>query len=1256
LLQRPRSGDAPEGPLEDREERRLVHAGAGRTVLIVEDNPITRKLLRVALEIGGYEVIDASDGRTALEITAERRPDLLVLDYVLPDMDGLELLAEIRRRGPAEIPAIVVTGMVSRLDEFRRRAGPSTHFLPKPVEPSHLLEAVRGHLAPPASKRAGPRILVVDDELLNRKLTSFRLEAAGYEVEAVASGAAALESARRSAPDAILSDVMMPVMDGFSLCREARLDQTLASIPVVLLSSAYVDDADRDLARKMGAHALVVRTPDLHAATAALKEALAASVPVPVTVPDNGNGNAVAELHRDRLQVQLERQNSHNEMLLRQAAIQATALSLIRGLSEVLAQPNEVPQILGDVLAHCLDAAGLSTGLLYMAESGGHHRLQAQFGVTGQRKADAELFFGHPELIRRIAVTGQPLAISAATKGGDADVGDFLTRVGHSSILILPFVVLGQTFGELVLASDDHDLTETAWIGFARSLALQFGQTVALGQSLKRLAESEASYRALMENAKDAIFILDEGGKIREANRMAETLLALPRNQMVGRHISAFAPAGTGGGADDTNAARFQELVAAGGGRSENVQLRRGDGALVAVDFSQSITQINGATSVLAIGRDVTDRNRGAGALRDAERRLHHVVSSSPAVLYSLRLDGERLVGTWVSENVERLTGYAAAVVNAPEWWVSHIHPDDRERVTDQVAALLAHGSVAREYRFRHKGGAYRWVHDEQLLIADADGWPEVIGSWTDVTDRKEAEQRLQRSDKQYQLLFDRNPYPMWVFDLETLGFLAVNDAAVRDYGWTRDEFLHLTLADVRPATTNPALEDHLAAVRAEPDAHGAARVWRHQKRDGTCIDAEVVATTITFRGRRARLTLTADVTERTALQTQLAKAQKMEAVGQLAGGIAHDFNNLLGVITGYSELLIREVPADSRERKRAEEIKRAADRAAALTRQLLAFSRRQVLQPKVLDLNEVVPEVEKMLRRLIPESIQIVIVAGADLGRVRADAGQLEQVLMNLAINARDAMPVGGRLVIETANADLDETYVRTNPEAKAGRYVMLVVSDTGHGMDEPTMSRIFEPFFTTKEEGRGTGLGLATVYGIVRQSGGTVNVYSEPGRGTSFKVYLPRVDDQLAAVMRPDLLASPGGVETILLVEDSDPLRMLIRELLENVGYTVLDASAPDAALALAEKTATDVHLLLTDMVMPGMSGQELARRVAILKPRSGVVFMSGYTDQLVGEEGTLAPGTHFLQKPFTMDALLKTLRRALDAGPGIPARSRA
>jgi two-component system cell cycle sensor histidine kinase/response regulator CckA len=1215
------------------------------TILLVEDNPITRKMLRVVLEIEGYDVADSPDGKTALELAAVRRPDLLIFDYVLPDTDGLQLLAQVRGKvGAPEVPAIILTGMVSRLEELRARTGASTHFLAKPVEPSQLIEVVRAQLAPAAGRARGQRILVVDDEPLNLKLGTVRLRRAGYEVETASGGKEALGLARHRRPDAILSDVMMPSMDGFTFCREVRRDAALGSVPVILVSSAYVDEADRELARQMGAHALVVRSPDMRDALAAIEAALRGTVgAAPPPTSDD-----VTALHRERLQVQLERQTARNETLLRQAAIQATALSLIRGLSEVLAQPRDVAQILGDVLVHCLDAAGLSTGLLYIAEPSGEHRLQALFGIPADRKTDAEALFGHPQLVRRIVESRKPVALSARGEKADSAIRDFLGRVGHPSVLIVPFVVLGETFGELLLASDSHDLSESTWVGFACNLALQFGQTVALGQSLKRLAASESRYRALMEHANDAIYVLDPQGTILEANQQSETLLGLPRDRVIGQHVSAFTPVAPG--ETPEYLVRVQQVLAAGGGHVDNVGLRRGDGSLVQVDFSISLNTIDGQATVLSIGRDVTERNRAATALRQAQERLHHVVSHSPAVLYSLRPEGDRFVATWISENVERLLGYTAEDVLPADWWPSRLHPEDRDRAVAEMAGILASGYVEHEYRVRGKDGEYRWLRAEVRLLRDASGHPvEAVGSWSDVSARKDAELKLQQSEEQYRLLFDSNPHPMWAYDEETLRCLAVNDAALRHYGYTRDEFLAMTALDIRPPEDVADFRNEYAAHRAEHDRapFHSAHPFRHRKKDGTVVEVDVAANSIVFDGRAAWLLLATDVTEKRNLEKQLARAQKMEAVGQLAGGVAHDFNNLLGVITGYSELLMREVPPESRERKRGEEIKRAADRAAALTRQLLAFSRRQVLQPKVLDLNDVVAEVEKMMRRLITENIQIVTVAAPKLGKVRADAGQIEQVLVNLAINARDAMPSGGRLTIETANVELDETYVRANPEAHAGSYVMLAVADTGHGMDAKTISRIFEPFFTTKEDGKGTGLGLASVYGIVRQSGGTVTVYSEPGRGTTFKVYLPRVEAAGAPEPRVEPAAPAGGTETILLVEDADSLRLLVRELLENAGYVVLDAETPDKALSLAQSIPGPIHLVLTDMVMPRMNGQELARGLVTLKPEARVVFMSGYTDQAFGDQGTLEPGTHFLQKPFTMDALLRTIRQALDAG---------
>jgi nitrogen-specific signal transduction histidine kinase/ActR/RegA family two-component response regulator len=408
----------------------------------------------------------------------------------------------------------------------------------------------------------------------------------------------------------------------------------------------------------------------------------------------------------------------------------------------------------------------------------------------------------------------------------------------------------------------------------------------------------------------------------------------------------------------------------------------------------------------------------------------------------------------------------------------------------------------------------------------------------------------------------------------------------------------------------------------------------------------EVTSHQLTFAGRLAELVLVNDVTERKQLEEQLRQSQKMEAVGQLAGGVAHDFNNLLTAITGYSELTLRWLPEDSAMRHNVLEIKKAGERAASLTRQLLAFSRRQVLQPVVLDINSLVTDVSKMLRRLVGEDIEFITLLRPEAGRINADPGQIEQVLMNLVVNARDAMPRGGKLIIETANVELDEAYADRHVAVNPGSYVMLAVSDTGTGMDEETRARIFEPFFTTKEEGKGTGLGLSTVYGIVKQSGGNVWVYSEVGRGTTFKIYLPRVaedtQEQVPAVEREELLR---GTETILLTEDEGLVRRLVREALETYGYTVLETTSGGEAISACEGYDGPIHLLVTDVIMPGMDGRELANELTRLRPEMRVLFMSGYTDDAIVHHGVLDADMPFLQKPFSPDDLARKVREVLD-----------
>jgi signal transduction histidine kinase len=416
-------------------------------------------------------------------------------------------------------------------------------------------------------------------------------------------------------------------------------------------------------------------------------------------------------------------------------------------------------------------------------------------------------------------------------------------------------------------------------------------------------------------------------------------------------------------------------------------------------------------------------------------------------------------------------------------------------------------------------------------------------------------------------------------------------------------------------------------------------------RKNGATFPIDLAVTEFRLDSDRYFVGIVRDISDKKKLESQFHQAQKMEAFGQLAGGVAHDFNNLLTVISGYSEMLFTSLPPDDPRKKMADGIRRAGDRAAALTRQLLAFSRQQVLEPKILDLNVILTDIGKMLRRLIGEDVQFSTVLRPAISPVKVDPGQIEQVIINLAVNARDAMAQGGKLTIETSEVDLDESYVRTRPEMRPGRFVALTVSDTGSGMSPEVQARIFEPFFTTKGVGKGTGLGLAVVHGIVKQSGGSIEVYSEAGIGTTFKVYLPAVEEQLAALSShgPDL--PPRGTETILLVEDDDSVRDFAALALEGLGYAVLTAPGAEAALLLMANHTATVDLLVTDVVMPETGGRKLAETLQSLYPGLKVLFISGYTDDAVVRHGVLQADVAFLQKPFTPNSLAKKVRDVLN-----------
>jgi two-component system, cell cycle sensor histidine kinase and response regulator CckA len=536
------------------------------------------------------------------------------------------------------------------------------------------------------------------------------------------------------------------------------------------------------------------------------------------------------------------------------------------------------------------------------------------------------------------------------------------------------------------------------------------------------------------------------------------------------------------------------------------------------------------------------------------------------------------------------------------------------------------------------------YQNEKAYDIRDLEFLDSVGGHIALAIERRSAEDALRKSASMFRLLFAHNPIPTWVFDRETLRFLQVNDAAVREYGYSSEEFEGMTVLDIRLASEQAAFLEYIRQPNPDDQYKGH---WKHVRKDGKVIDTDVIVHRLEYAGRAVHLIVAQDVGERQQLEEQLRQAQKMEAVGRLAGGVAHDFNNLLMVIKGHTELLLNALPPGDGSQRKIELIDRAADRAASLTRQLLAFSRMQVLQPRVMSLNNVVEELGKLIPRLIGEDVELVIRTSPDLGAIRADASQMEQVIMNLAVNARDAMPDGGRLLIETSNAELDRTYSNARPVVTPGNYVLLAVSDTGTGMDAETQARIFEPFFTTKEQGKGTGLGLSTVYGVVKQSGGFIWVYSEVGKGTSFKIYLPRVDQAIEGGPAIRIYAeAPRGTETVLLAEDESDVRELAREFLEAAGYTVIQARHGQEALKLAAEHSSEIDLLVTDLVMPGMTGQQLAALLQQSHAGLGVIFMSGYSEHAASEAAQASSAVRILTKPFNRGALLRAVREVLGA----------
>jgi PAS domain S-box-containing protein len=628
---------------------------------------------------------------------------------------------------------------------------------------------------------------------------------------------------------------------------------------------------------------------------------------------------------------------------------------------------------------------------------------------------------------------------------------------------------------------------------------------------------------------------------------------------------------------------------------------------------------------------------------RDHEDRFLQVAENIDEIFFVMNAQYTETL--YINPAYEKISGRSCqSLYDEPRSFVGPVPPEDRERL------LLYMGRIQRgehpgkiEYRVLRPDGETRWLLAHAAPIRNEQGEVyRIAGVALDVTDSRKAESALEESAERFRKLAQAS------FD----AILITQDGFVYDVNRGHaDMFGYASVEEVigRPITDFVA-EESLADVqrRFANNIEGTYQLVGKRK-DGRRILLEATGATHVIAGRPARITALRDVTERRSLEDQFRQAQKMEAVGRLAGGVAHDFNNLLTVIMSYTDMLSEGLAVQDPRADDLDQIRKAAVTATSLTRQLLAFSRHQVIEPRLVDLSDVVSMSNKLLNRLIGEDIDVVTTIAKEPLAVMIDPGQLEQVIMNLAVNARDAMPRGGKLILETANVKIDADYARDQWLANSGRFAMLAVTDTGVGMDEATLARIFEPFFTTKDVGKGTGLGLATVFGIIKQSNGFIRVSSEIGRGTTFKIYLPLVDRPTERYDgQPELAQLPVGTETVLLAEDAAAVRAAARQILERYGYTVLEAPSGKDALNIALKRQAPIHLLLTDVVMPEMSGRELAEQFLELRPSAKILYMSGYTDDAVVLHGILSAGIAYLQKPFSPATLARKVREVLDASP--------
>ena len=911
-----------------------------------------------------------------------------------------------------------------------------------------------------------------------------------------------------------------------------------------------------------------------------------------------------------------------------------------------------------EVLVHDIDWDGRPARLVFATND--TKRKQAEERFRAERELLRALIDNVPDLIyvkdaaSRFVLANRAVTRLTGEKTPEELVGktdfDFFPEDLATSYFSDEQAIIrsGQAMVGRIEASVDSD-GNSRWLSTSKVPLLDSGGKVigiiGIGRDITERKQGEDNLRGerellrtIIDNMPDYIYVKDAQGRFLIANSaLAQLIGAKSSEDLLGKSDFDFFPKelATSFHADE------QAVIGSGEplvGQEEPSVDAQGK-ARWTLTSKVPLRDVDGRVmGIIGIGRDITKRREAEDAVRESNQALKALVDASPAGIFCM--DRYWNVTLW-NPAAEHILGWSEKELLGRPF--SFVPEDMRSAYEDLRAAVFQGETVSnREMRARKRDRS-----QIDVLVSMAPlrgGLGEIRGVMeivVDLTSSKKAETQLRlqaaalESSANGVAISDKPGNIIWV-----------NPAFTVMTGYSAEEVIGKSFNILNSSKQQASFFKQLWETISE------GKIWHgeiiNRRKDGSLYTDEQTITPVrNLKGETSHFVATMqDISEKKELTRQLNQAQKMESIGRLAGGVAHDFNNLLSVIIGYSDVLLVHPGLDPPMRKQAEEIRKAGKRAASLTRQLLAFSRQQVLEPKILNLNSIVTDIEKMLRRLIGEDVELLSKLDPALGSVKADPGQIEQIVVNLAVNARDAMPQGGKLFIETCNEELDEDYARRHPPCAPGRYVLLALTDTGTGMDPGTRTHIFEPFFTTKEIGKGTGLGLSTVYGIVKQSGGYIWVYSELGQGSTFKIYLPQVGEPAQVIHSGEPTSEQLlGSETVLVVEDEESLRTLTRTLLEQSGYTVLEADGSPRALEAAQRHPGPIHLLLTDIVMPGLDGPNVAQQFGRAHPEAKVLFMSGYTRFSTTGRGVLEGGMNLLQKPFTREALLRKVREVLE-----------